>query len=418
MFYPIWILTLGFISLSFLDFFLLQRAMRYVHSRRDAPKVLSLSDNQTLRLHLHNASLLPVKLQIIEELPPEIQMRSFQYRCLLKPGEKKTVEYHIRPISRGIYSFGNTRLWGSSPIGFLKRQKIEGTPLDIPVYPSLIQMKKYQIMTNEKLALFYGMKKWRRTGHSYTFDQIKDYVAGDDIRRINWKASARYSGLKVNHYEDEKSKQVYCVIDKSRNMLMPFHHMSLMDYAVNATLVLSNVALQKGDKAGLVTLSNQLGTAIKAENKPLQLQRILKTLFNEKEHHTETDYPLLYDVMSKLSPSRSLIILFAHFDTPQALDRVIPVLKKLSQTHALMVVFFENEEVRQLSKTKETTENQTLSKPNDIYARVLAETFITDGLKMVQKLRLSGIYTVLTSPENLSINTLNKYLELKSKGVI
>jgi uncharacterized protein (DUF58 family) len=416
MFYPIWVLTLGFISLTLLDFFLLQKAIPSVHSQREAPKVLSLSDSQTLRLHLHNASLLPIQLQIIEELPPEIQMRSFQYRCLLKPDEKKTVEYHIRPVRRGMYSFGNTRLWGSSPIGLLKRQKIDGTPLHIPVYPSLIQMKKYQIMTNETLALFYGLKKWRRTGHSYTFDQIKDYVAGDDVRRINWKASARHSGLKVNHFEDEKSQQVYCVIDKSRNMLMPFHHMSLMDYAVNATLVLSNVALQKGDKAGLVTLSNRLGSAIKAENKPLQLQKILQTLFHEKEHETETDYQLLYDVMSKLSPSRSLMVLFAHFDTPQALDRVMPVLKKLRQTHALMVVFFENEEVRQLSTPKDTHENPSL--PDDIYAKVLAETFITDTLKMVQKLRLCGIYTVLTSPENLSINTLNKYLELKSKGVI
>ena len=98
----------------------------------------------------------------------------------------------------------------------------------------------------------------RRIGHSYEFEQIKNYVRGDDYRSINWKATSRRGHLMVNQYEDERAQQVYNIIDKSRSMKMPFNGMSLLDYAINTSLVISNVALQKHDRAGLMTFSDKM----------------------------------------------------------------------------------------------------------------------------------------------------------------
>src|SRR3712207_1783676 len=127
-----------------------------------------------------------------------------------------------------------------------------------------------------------GVKKVRRLGHSMEFEQVKEYVSGDDYRTLNWKATARRGNLMVNNFTDEKSQPIYCVIDKGRAMKMPFEGMSLLDYAINASLVLSNVALLKQDKAGLVTFSEQAGAFLQANRTPTQMQAILEVLYNQK----------------------------------------------------------------------------------------------------------------------------------------
>ena len=89
------------------------------------------------------------------------------------------------------------------------------------------------------------------------FEHIKEYVVGDDFRTVNWKATARRGALMVNNYQDEKSQQVFCLIDKGRVMKMPFEGMTLLDYAINASLAMSSVAIKKDDKAGLITFQHK-----------------------------------------------------------------------------------------------------------------------------------------------------------------
>src|SRR5204863_4089375 len=128
-----------------------------------------------------------------------------------------------------------------------------------------------------------------KIGHSMEFEQIKEYVSGDDIRTINWKATARKSSIMVNNYSDEKSQQVYCIIDKGRLMKMPFNNLSLLDYAINSALVLSNVCLQKQDRVGLITFSNKMGTLLAADRKPVQMANILQLLYNQETDFLESD---------------------------------------------------------------------------------------------------------------------------------
>jgi uncharacterized protein (DUF58 family) len=103
-----------------------------------------------------------------------------------------------------------------------------------------------------------GIKKIRRLGHNNEFEQIKNYVQGDDIRTVNWKATSRRNELMVNQYQDERAQHIYSVIDKSRSMRMPFNDLTLLDYSINSTLAFSNICLRKGDKVGLMTYSDKL----------------------------------------------------------------------------------------------------------------------------------------------------------------
>ena len=192
---------------------------------------------------------------------------------------------------------------------------------------------------------------------------------------------------------------------------MPFDGLTLMDHAVNTSLVLSNIALKKHDRAGLFTFSDKIGAVLKAESKAAQLNKILQTLYKESERSTEANYELLYYFSRKLVSGRSLMVLFTNFESMYALDRVLPILRRISAFHLLVVVFFENAAVRDFAE-------QSPSTVEGIYQQTIARKFLAEKGAMVQKLRQFGIQAVLTSPEDLSMNTINKYLELKARGLI
>jgi len=255
------------------------------------------------------------------------------------------------------------------------------------------------------------VKKMRRLGNTNEFEQIKEYVKGDNYRHINWKATSRRSKLMVNQYQDEKSQQIYFVIDKSRSMKMPFEGLTLLDYAINSSLVMSNVALKKGDKAGLITFSDKIGTQLKATKNSAQLKRIMELLYTQKTQFLEANYELLYQSVRQTVKGRSLLIMYLNFESFYSLKRALPVLRRLNKSYLVVVVFFENTEISKAT----TIDCDTVS---DVYLKTFAQKFTYEKKVMVQELRKFGIQSILSKPEELSVNSINKYLELKSRGMI
>jgi uncharacterized protein (DUF58 family) len=389
---------------------LFNRRMQLSAERR-LPRVLSLSDANAVGIAIENHSERQVFLSVIDELPEQFQKRDFGQQASLRGGETALLSYELRPVVRGEYHFGHINVYVSSRLGLLQRRFRCGEPVQVPVFPSVVQMKKYQLQAFKQFHSMQGLRRIRRIGHSYEFEQIKNYVRGDDYRSLNWKATGRANRLMVNQYEDERSQQVYCLIDKSRAMKMPFAELSLMDYAINASLALSNIVLRKHDKAGLITFSDVVGTTIKADNKPDQLHQILEALYREKERPLEANFELLYHIARKLVNGRSLLLLFTNFESWYALERVLPMLRRINHFHLLVVVFFENTEIRDFA-------DQAARNVEEIYTQTVARNFLAEKSAMAQVLLQHGIQTVLTRPEELSMNTINKYLELKSRGFI
>ena len=191
-------------------------------------------------------------------------------------------------------------------------------------------------------------------------------------------------------------------------MKMPFGGMTLLDYAINASLVLSNVALVKQDKAGLITFAENLDTFVPADKKPTQMNTVLETLYKQQTRFLESDFEKLFSVIRNRITNRSLLILFTNFESLESLQREMPALKKIAHYHLLLVVFFENTELKSMIEKK-------ASKMEDIYIKTIAEKFAFEKRLMVKELHKNGIPSILTSPENLTVNTVNKYLELKTR---
>lgn len=400
-----------FLAALLLDGILLYGKTTQLNARRVLPKVFGLGDENEVSVQLESDTPYLLFISLIDELPVQFQRRDFERSLRLPANETAGIAYRLRPVERGAYTFGKINIFLSTQLGLLQRRLQFGEEEAVPVYPSILQMKQLELRAFNRTAQHQGLKKIRRIGHSYEFEQIKNYVRGDDYRSINWKASSRRNTLMVNQYEDERAQQIYSVIDKSRVMKMPFDGLSLMDYAINASLAISNIALQKYDRAGLITFSDKIGAAVKSDSKPTQLNKILLALYNEQERPVEANYELLYYAARKLIQGRSLLLLYTNFESRFALERVLPILRRLNRLHLLVVVFFENTEIRRfVDEEAETLEG--------VYQKTIARKFLSEKQQMVQILRQYGIQSVLTRPEDLSINTVNKYLELKSRGLI
>ncbi len=403
------LLTLAIVTI--VDGIILFRQRNLVEIKREAPSILSLGDPNAIKLFIQNNAAFTNSIEIFDELPFQLQIRDFSMKLVLKPDERKELHYDINPKSRGEYQFGKINIFSQNKIGLLMRKDRLGEESVVRVYPSVIQMKKYELSSIKSISINNGVKKIRRIGHSYEYEQIKSYVMGDDPRTINWKAAGRTGSLMVNQYEDEKSQQIYCILDKSRSMRMPFNGLSLLDYAINSSLVISNVVLQKHDRMGLLSFSDKMGSIIAADSKRGQLSAIFKALYNEKEHHLEADYELLYSAVRNFIRVRSLLFLYTNFESLNALQRVLPLLRRLNKNHLLVVIFFENSEITDLA-------DQTPQSVDEIYLKTIAQKMQSEKQLIYQELRKHNIQTIVSKPDDLSINTINKYLELKARGLI
>ncbi|MEP7110199.1 MAG: DUF58 domain-containing protein [Ferruginibacter sp.] len=399
------------VVLSVIDYTFLFLMSKAPIARRITAERFSNGDENKVTLQVTNSMRFEVEMEIIDELPVQFQKRDWILKQRFKPGQEKNISYSLRPTERGEYHFGNIILYTKSMLGLIKRRHDVEAMITIPVFPSFMQLRKYELLSQTTIQSEHGNKRMRKIGHSMEFEQIKEYVRGDDIRTINWKATARKASLMVNNYTDEKSQQVYCIIDKGRLMKIPFGNLSLLDYAINSTLVLSRVCLQKQDKVGLITFDNKMGTMLAADRKPVQQAHMLQLLYNLETSFLESDYEMLYMQLRSRVKQRSLLVLFTNFESLSGLKRQLNFLRSISKHHLLMVVFFENTELKQLSSIDAVN-------LEEVYVKTIAEKFAYEKRLIVKELLKHGILSILTPPEKLTINAINKYLELKARQAI
>jgi len=406
-------ILLLYVALGFtvIDFLLLFATNQKFKATRNTPEKFSNGDENPVVIKMESGYSFPVAIKVIDEIPFQFQVRNFEIKRKIASGALDSFEYNLRPVSRGEYHFGRLNVYVSSPLHLVSRRFIFDEGAMVPTYPSYIQLRKYDLMAFSNRLFQYGLKKIRRIGHTMEFEQIKEYVSGDDIRTINWKATAKKNQLMVNQFQDERSQSVYMVIDKGRVMKMPFNGLSLLDYAINSTLVLSNIILKKQDKAGMFAFSKKVENRVAAERRSTQMQRILENLYNIKTNFFESDFGRLYADIKKHITQRSLILLYTNFETVDGLKRQLPYLKGIAHSHMLVVVFFENIELEQLINTKSKN-------IQDVYDQVIAEKLAFEKRLIVNELKKYGIHSVLTKPDNLTIESINKYLEIKARGIL
>ena len=405
----------GFLVLVILtfmvDYLFLFNQKNAIQAQRVLLEKLSNGDQNSIKIDIKNNYPFKVKTKIIDEIPFQFQKRDFLIERNIASRKNILFEYILEPKERGEYSFGNLNIFAESPLGLVSRRFTFQKDAMLPSYPSFIHLRKYELMALQNEFLLGGIKKVRKLGHTMEFEQIKEYVPGDDVRTINWKATSKRNQLMVNQFQDEKSQRIFMLIDTGRTMQMPFNGLSLLDYSINATMALSHIILKKNDRAGMMTFSKKAENKIAADNKSGQLKKISQMLYNVQTNFYESDFNRLYQDVKFTIGQRSLILLFTNFETLDAVNRQMKYLRGIAKNHLLVIVFFKNSELQKVI-------NSNPKNIQEVYDEIIAEKFEYEKKLIIQELRKYGIYSLYTLPENLNIEVINKYLEIKARGIL
>ncbi|MFN3875119.1 MAG: DUF58 domain-containing protein, partial [Flavobacteriales bacterium] len=236
-------------------------------------------------------------------------------------------------------------------------------------------------------------------------------VPGDDRRTVNWKATARRGRLMVNQFQDERAQQVLSLIDAGRVMKMPFEGLSLLDHAINASLVISSIAIRKEDRAGLLTFSSRPHCFVAPGKQRGHMQRILQALYAVGTDHLETDFEAVYAALRREVRQRSLLLLFTNYESAQAMHRQLPYLQRLARHHLVVPIFFLNTEIDAFLKLRPADIEQ-------VYVRAIAEKMVHEKRLIKRELERNGMPAILCRPQDLTVSVINHYLQIKARGML
>ncbi|MGV9012616.1 MAG: DUF58 domain-containing protein [Flavobacteriales bacterium] len=399
------------IAATLLDIVRLFRIKEGIAASRHTLAKWSNGDENPVTVEVRSRYAFPVDVRVLDELPVQLQERGLDLHRRIPAGALETLSYMVRPLTRGVYAYGAINVltrtgWGLAE----KRYKLE-QGREVAVYPSYIHLRKYELMALADPYSMAGVRKVRRSAQRSEFERIRDYIPGDDRRTVNWKAVARKGKLMVNQYQDEKAQQVVSLIDTGRTMKMPFGGLSLLDRAINAALVLSDIAIMKDDKAGVITYSNKVHNVLPPARDKGWMHRVLELLYAQNTDFAETDIEALFARVKRTVGQRSLLVMYTNYESLQAMRRQLPYLQLLARAHLVAVVIFRNTELDQLLLR---TDKDTM----DVYVKAITTKMLNEKELIAKELESHGVLTILTAPEQLSVSVLNKYLEIKARGMI
>jgi uncharacterized protein (DUF58 family) len=405
LFFLIWVVVL-------LETFLLYRKKEPLNLTRKLPMRLSNGDTNIVTLKMTNEFSFDLYASIVEDLPEQFQFRQWKQNVVIEANKLTEFQYEVNPKERGEYLWQNCYVaFQMKPWSLLSRRETFEFEQTVSCYPSFEQFNKIPLKAIVSNFHESSDNLTRKIGQSLEFEQIKNYAVGDDYRHINWKASAKQGDLMVNQYQDERSQDIYCILDMGRAMKMPFYKQTLLDYSINSALALSKAVISMQDKAGILGLTHNNCNFLPARKDMKQFGKINDFLFNLQTQYLEADYELLYKFVRVNIKQRSLLVIFTNFDSVNSLYRQMPYLKVLAKYHLLLVIFFKNAEIARMTEEKA----QDLK---GIYDKTIGHSILFQNKLITKELNKFGIQSLYIEPKNLSLEVINKFVEIKRRQLI
>jgi uncharacterized protein (DUF58 family) len=256
-----------------------------------------------------------------------------------------------------------------------------------------------------------GLRAARVYGQGSEFERLREYNPDDEFRRINWKATARRGRPIAAEYETERSQYVISVIDSGRLMRPPIGDLAKLDYVINTSLLLSYVATLKGDHVGMLTFADDVRTYLGARRGKGQFYRMLEALYNVQFEQVESDYARALSYLAARNKRRSLVVVFTDLVTLDAAKPLIAHMGRLARHHLPLCVTISDPNITDLAA-------QAPDHSRAVYQRAVAEMLLDERRVVLDTLQRSGVLTLDVPADQLSVSLINKYLELKGRGVL
>ena len=402
------IATATILVLFLLDALSLFRLPAFSVSRQHTDN-LALGAWTNISLRIRNNLARPVALKFFDHTPTTAEAEHACQSAHLQSGEQKEFHYRLRMLTRGNQDFGPTDLLIPSTLGLWQRRILAGSTSSLKVYPNYATISQYALMMAAQQSSQLGIRRRPRRGEGTEFHQLREFRQADSLRQIDWNATARLRKPISKEYQEEKDQQVLFLVDCGRRMRSRDGDHSLLDHALNAMLLMSHVALKQGDAVGLLSFGGK-ERWLKPGKGVVQLSRLINTVYDLDTTTQASDYSAAVRHLLGRHNKRSLIVLLTDLQDGNT-DDLLPALRLLQQKHLVLLANLQEPALRQTLQTPVNRFDEALC-----YAGTLA--WLDQRRQVSRQLNHQGILTLDCTPQELPVQLINRYVEIKQQGLL
>lgn len=400
------------VALGWLDWRHLPEKAKFRFEREVEPRWV-LGTTATVLLRVENSTAETLHMTLKESPPLDVQtdLSEGGFAFVLQPHTRHTLSYTLTPERRGDSEFGDLYVRVEGRMRFTARQWKVSLPASVPVYPNLFKDASPALIARRGRLQMGGMRSVRIQGIGREFESLRDYQADDEMRRIDWKATARRGKLISRQYEAERSQNIFLVFDLGRTMLAEVAGVPKIDYALNAALLLAYVATQSEDHVGLLTFGERVESYLPPRKGGEQMEMLLNALYRVQASLQDSDYGLAFAELESRWRKRSLVLCFTDLWDTVSSQRTIEALSKLQSRHLVVVVSLLDTNLLENAE-KETTTSES------IYQKSAAIQVLEERRKALRQLEQGGILVIDTPSDRLSAELVRHYLEIKDRVLL
>ena len=382
-----------------------------VSAVRATQRIVSLGQGHAVELTVVNAGSRPFFAWVRDGVPHELQPQPDEFEHRFGPRSRAVFEYALHARRRGAFEVGGPFVRARSRYGLWVRYLALDVATPVHVYPDLKQLERYAVLARLDRLNLLGVRRTRRVGQDNEFERLRDYIPGDNYKHIDWRSTARRRKLTVRDFQQNQSQRLMFLVDCGRMMTNEVHGLTLLDHALNAMLMLSYVALTKGDAVGLLCFSDEVHCFVPPRGSMRQMNRLLHASFDRFPKLVESRYDLAFLHLAAHVRKRSLVTLFTNLIDEVNSRQVEQYLGNLAGRHLPLGVVLRDRRVYEFVETAET-------EGTALYQSAAAAEILGWRQQVLRDLHSQGVLILDEFPENLTAPLINEYLAIKARHLL
>jgi uncharacterized protein (DUF58 family) len=400
--------NLACIAMLLIDYFLSEEEEKILIDRIGEEN-LSIYEGEAISFQVYNKSGRPLYFELKDEVPDvHFKTENKIMKGTVPAHEKKIFQYTVTPTKRGAFMFGSLHGRYEGRLKLCMRMFKLDLRRDYKIYPNMKNLRKYRLSLINNRSLRQGEKRMKMLGKGTSFESLREYIPGDEYRKINWKATARGNKPIVNQYEPEKNQHVHIFIDTGRPMSHTVRGYRKLDLVVNTALVLSDIVNQNGDKSGLLLFNTEVSNMIMPGKGAGHRNKILEALYHIDYNNQTSNYDDAFYYFKRKERHRSIVFLFTDFDTLEEAENILKVMPAISRNHLVVLMLIKNESLEKLGE-------EVANNDEAIFNKGVALELLEERHKIISLLNRRGIFCIECPAEKLEHTAVNKYIEVKNR---
>ncbi len=374
--------------------------------------VLSVGRDNAVALEVRSTHPRTLEVEVNDDGFERGEVGSLPTTVRLEPARRVRIGYTVRPASRGRFALGSLHLRYRSPLGLWWHKAEVPTGGEAVVYPDIRIVHAFEILARRERELAM-LRVGRRRGGEAELDALRPYSAGDAVRNIDWKATARHGGLIVRQFKVEENQNVFFVLDGGRTMTAEHDGLSLFDHAFNAALLLAHVAIRHGDNVGAARILRGVEGFMPLTRGRRASTRLVHTLLEVFPQPVEAELDRGLEQVAHAVRRRSLVVLFTQVLDGAGRDTLLAAVRRTARRHVVLTVLFEDRELNQLALvgTGETATEQA-------FTRAAAAELLLEREALTRSLQAAGAFVLHVLPRDLTPRLIGRYLDIKAERLL